>query len=189
VSPDFAPLDLLLPIAFAVPLLLLLTSTCSVHATVAPTSLDPLDTNNESIRSKMVDWAIVLRPVGNLRDALSRARRQPDGGQLSFNHSRYGPLVDKPIVVSVETKPEGENLQHAYVQLAVWASAHLTRLRQLLADTVASTAGDTAAAPIILPHIPVLIAQGSQWSFLFASRDLQGRTVSHPVIHLSRSTN
>lgn len=141
-----------------------------VHATVAPTSLNPLGTNNETIRGNMVDWAIVLRPIGSLRGALSCVRRHPDGGQLSFNHSRYGPLVDKPIVVSIETKPEGENLQQAYVQLAVWASAHMNRLRQLLTDT------NAAATATLLPHLPLLVAQGSQWSFLIASRDADGTT-------------
>lgn len=159
--------------------LLLLTNTPSVHARIAPTSLVPLDAYSESIRSKMVDWAVVLRPVGNLDGALARGRRLPDGGQLSFNHSRYGPLVDKPIVVSIETKPEGENLQQAYVQLAVWASSHLNRLRQLLADADAPAA-ETAASHV-LPHLPLLIAQGSQWSFLFACRQADGTTVSNLV--------
>ncbi|KAG9738132.1 hypothetical protein KCU59_g9116, partial [Aureobasidium melanogenum] len=151
-----------------------------VHARIAPTSLVPLDAYNESIRSKMVDWAVVLRPVGNLDGALARGRRLPDGGQLSFNHSRYGPLVDKPIVVSIETKPEGENLQQAYVQLAVWASSHLNRLRQLLTDADAPAA-ETAASHV-LPHLPLLIAQGSQWSFLFACRQADGTTHIHAKI-------
>jgi hypothetical protein len=130
----------------------------------------------------MVDWAIVLRPVGNLRGALSRVRQHADGGQLSFNHTRHGPLIDKPIVVSVETKPEGENLQQAYVQLAVWASAHMNLLRQLLIDAaITSTVTVDVADGTILPHLPLLIAQGSQWSFLFASRQADGTTVSHPI--------
>lgn len=108
----------------------------------------------------MVDWAIVLRPVGNLRGALSRARPHSDGSQLSFNHTRHGPLIDKPIVVSVETKPEGENLQQAYFRLAIWASAHTNLLRQLLTDAATSpttTAADVAAGTV-LPHLPLLIA-------------------------------
>lgn len=82
-------------------------------------------------------------------------------------------MVDKPIVISIETKPEGENLQQAYVQLAVWTSAHMNRLRQLLTDT------NAAATAAVLPHLSLLVAQGSQWSFLIASRDADGTTVSH----------
>ncbi|KAH0358738.1 hypothetical protein KCU65_g10188, partial [Aureobasidium melanogenum] len=110
----------------------------------------------------MVDWAVVLRPVGNLDGTLARGRRLPDGGQLSFNHSRYGPLVDKPIV------------------LAVWASSHLNRLRQLLTDADALAA--EMAASHVLPHLPLLIAQGSQWSFLFACRQADGTTHIHAKI-------
>jgi hypothetical protein len=133
----------------------------------------------------MVDWAIVLRPVGNLRGALSRMRQQPDGGQLSFNHSRHGPLVDKPIAVSVETKPEGENLQQAYIQLAVWASAHMNLLSQLSTDSASSNPTDVVTITA-LPLLPLLIAQGSHWSFLFASRQADGTTVSHLVESLGR---
>jgi hypothetical protein len=117
-----------------------------------------------------VDWAIVLRPIGNL----------PDRGQLSFNHTRYGLLVDNPIVVGVVTKPEGENLQQAHVQLAVWASAHLNLLCQLLTDSASSDPTDVVTVTA-LPFFPLLIAQGSQWSFLFASRQADGTTVSHHV--------
>jgi hypothetical protein len=108
---------------------------------MSPASLIPLDANNESIRSKMVDWAIVLRPIGNL----------PDRGQLSFNHTRYGLLVDNPIVVGVVTKPEGENIQQAYVELAVWASAHFDFLCQLLTNSASSGPTDVVAGTA-LPH-------------------------------------
>ncbi|KAH0172586.1 hypothetical protein KCU67_g1671, partial [Aureobasidium melanogenum] len=123
----------------------------------------------------MVDWPGVLGPVGNPRGAFSRATRQPDVGQLSFNHSRYGPWVDRPIVISVETMHEGENIQQAYIQLAVWASAHMNFLCQVSADAASVTASEVAAG-IVLPPLPLLIAQSSQWSFLFASRQADGTT-------------
>ena len=119
----------------------------SVHATISPASLLPLGANNVSARSKMVDWAVVLRPVGALGGALARARQRPDGEERFFNHSRYRSLIDKPIVISVETKPEGEDIQQAYLQLAVWACAHMNFLSQLLADT--------ASSAVDLPHLPL----------------------------------
>jgi hypothetical protein len=156
--------------------LLLLTVTSSRSATITPTLLVPLDANNGTIRSETVDWAIVLRAVGNL----------PDRGQLSLNHTRYDLLVDDPIVVGVVTKPEGENIQQAYVQLAVWASAHMNLLHQLLTDSASS--GPTGVVPgTALPLLPLLIAQGSQWSFLFASRQVDGTTVGH-LVQLVRKT-
>jgi hypothetical protein len=116
--------------------------------------------NNESVGSKLVDWAVVLRPVGDLRGALRRARPQPDGGQLSLNHSRWRSLVNKPIAVSVETKSEGVDIQQAYVQLAVWATAHMNFLCQLLTGSAASFPADIATGTT-LPHLPLLIVQGS----------------------------
>jgi hypothetical protein len=118
----------------------------------------------------MVDFAIVLRPNEKLASALPLTGGYIDGGVRSFNHTRYGPLTNKPIVVSIETKPEGESLQEAEIQLAVWAAAHLSRLRDLLDESKAEMTG--------LPWLPLLIAQGPQWYFLFASRSAAGTTVS-----------
>ncbi|KAH0182534.1 hypothetical protein KCV03_g10291, partial [Aureobasidium melanogenum] len=116
----------------------------------------------------MVDFAIVFRPDDRLTSALPLTGRYIDGGVQSFNHTRYGPLTNKPIVVSIETKPEGESLREAEVQLAVWAAAHFTRLRDLLDESKAETTD--------LPWLPLLIAQGPQWYFLFASRSAAGTT-------------
>ncbi|KEQ74334.1 hypothetical protein M436DRAFT_43478 [Aureobasidium namibiae CBS 147.97] len=122
----------------------------------------------------MVDWAVVLRPVGALGGALARARQQPDGDERFFNHSRYRSLIDKPFAISVETKPEGEDIRQAYIQLAVWTSTHMNFLSQLL--------GDTASSAKNLPHLPLLIVQGSLWSFLCASRKADGSTDIHTKI-------
>jgi hypothetical protein len=118
----------------------------------------------------MVDFAIVLHPNEKLASALPLTDEYIDGGMRSFNHTRYGPLTNKPIVVSIETKSEGESLQEAEVQLAVWAAAHLSRLRDLLDESKTETTD--------LPWLPLLIAQGPQWYFLFASRSNAGTTVS-----------
>ena len=106
----------------------------------------------------MIDFAIVLCSNEKLASALPLTGRYVDGGVRSnFNRTRHGPLTNKPIVVSIETKPEGESLQEAEIQLAVWAAAHLSRLRDLLDETQST-------------DLPLLIAQGPQWYFLFASR-------------------
>jgi hypothetical protein len=118
----------------------------------------------------MVDFALVLRPKEKLASALPLTGECIDGGVRSFNHTGYGPLIDKPIVVSIETKSEGESLQEAEVRLAVWAAAHLSRLRDLLDESKTETND--------LPWLPLLIAQGPQWYFLFTSRSGAGTTVS-----------
>jgi hypothetical protein len=118
----------------------------------------------------MVDFAIVLRPNEKLASALPLTGEYVDGGVRSFNHTRFGPLTNEPIVVSIETKPEGESLQEAENQLAVWAAANLSRLRDLLDESKTETTD--------IPWLPLLLAQGPQWYFLFASRSGAGTTVS-----------
>lgn len=142
----------------------------SVHATISPSLLNPASQDSQPSRSKMVDFAIVLHPDDGLTSALPLTGRYIDGGVQSFNHTRYGPLTNKPIVVSIETKPEGESLREAEVRLAVWVAAHFTRLRGLLDESMVETTD--------LPWLPLLIAQGPQWYFLFASRSAAGTTVS-----------
>ena len=117
----------------------------------------------------MVDFAIVLRPNEKLASALPLTGRYIDGGVRSFHHTRYGPVTNKPIVVSVEAKPEGESLQKAEIRLAVWAAAHLSRLRGLLDESKAESTD--------LPWLSLLIAQGPQWYFRFVSRSAAGTTV------------
>jgi hypothetical protein len=93
---------------------------------------------------------------------------------------RWRSLVNKPIAVSVETKPGGVDIQQAYVQLAVWATAHMNLLCQLLTGSASPVPADIAT-DTALPHLPLLIVQGSDWSFLFASRQTDGTTVRHIV--------
>jgi len=101
--------------------------------------LNPASLEGQPIRNNMVDFAIVLCPNEKLTFALPLTGRYTNGGVRSFNHTRYGPLTTKPIVVSIGMKPEGESLQEAEIQLAVWAAAHLSRLRDLLDESKAQS--------------------------------------------------
>ncbi|THX00407.1 hypothetical protein D6D18_04539 [Aureobasidium pullulans] len=116
----------------------------------------------------MVDFALVLRPNEKLASALPLTGEYIDGGVRSFNHTRYGPSTIRPIVVSFGIKSKGESLQEAEVQLAMWTAAHLSRLRDLLDESKIETTD--------LPWLPLLVAQGLQWYFLFASRSDAGTT-------------
>ncbi|KAG9511617.1 hypothetical protein KCV07_g10050, partial [Aureobasidium melanogenum] len=80
--------------------------------------MNPASQEGQPIRSKMVDFAIVLHPNEKLASALPLTDRYTDGGVRSFQ-TIYGPLTNKPIVVSIETKPESESLQEAEMELAV----------------------------------------------------------------------
>ncbi|GAB7357753.1 hypothetical protein MBLNU459_g0404t3 [Dothideomycetes sp. NU459] len=119
--------------------------------------------------TRLVDYAIALNTDGKLSTALERLPLSSDGGVRSLNHTRDASLVDKPLVVSIETKSEGGNLHEAQVQLGVWAAAHLTRLDELLRHRNSSVVANP-------PWLPLLIAQGPQWYFLFARRTTEGKT-------------
>lgn len=41
------------------------------------------------------------------------------------------PLIDKPMVLSMETKQQGQSLNEDRTQLSLWSCAHLNRLEEL----------------------------------------------------------
>jgi hypothetical protein len=116
------------------------------------------------------DFAIVLRPDDKLGSALPSTSRYANGSVLSFDQTRYGPIINKPITLSIEIKTEGESLQKAEIQLAIWVAAHLTRVRDLLDESKSGSTG--------LTWLFLLIARGPQWHFLFVSRRAAGTTAS-----------
>lgn len=117
----------------------------------------------------MVDFAIILQRDGALRTAFNRVPANRDGFR-SFNHTSHEPIVDTPIAVSIETKRAGEGLKEAETQLGIWAAAHYNRLEELIAGS-----GRNAGNP--LPYLPLLLAQGPEWSFMLAWRDQSRTTV------------
>jgi hypothetical protein len=98
------------------------------------------------------------------------------GGTKSLNHTQNETLLDSPIVISIETKPEQGDLIGAHVQLAVWAAAHLNRLEELirLSKTDAK-----------LPWLPLLLVHGPKWFLLFARRNTDDKTVSKSSLYPS----
>ncbi|GAB7354877.1 hypothetical protein MBLNU459_g5519t2 [Dothideomycetes sp. NU459] len=138
-----------------------------VDARVRPVSPSPDIEEVQPIRSKMVDFAIVLQPSDELRHAFIHVRRRNDDKVRSFNHTYYDPVLDKPIVVSMVTESEWGGLVGSYNRLAVWAAAHLSRLEELIGDKDCS---------YTLPFLPCLLARDSRYYLLYADGPVHGAT-------------
>jgi hypothetical protein len=143
----------------------------STHATVSPSSLLPATQDGRTVGSKLVDFAVTLARNDKLSTALSNLPQPRDGDVRSLNHTRFETLIDRPIAISIETKPEGGDSRHAETQLAIWVAAHLSHLEQLASQAETGTS-------VILPWLPLLIAVGPRWYFLCAQRTEDGKTVS-----------
>ncbi|KXS96109.1 hypothetical protein AC578_7766 [Pseudocercospora eumusae] len=119
--------------------------------------------------SKMVDFAILLQYQDG--DALSSAYRslQPaEDNTHYFNHSSSQPTARNPMVISIETKQAGTGGTSAKLQLRVWAAAQMAWLAEVRRLPL--------SASIVRIHVPLLVAEGSQWSWFFAIGELDAST-------------
>ncbi|KAL8711530.1 MAG: hypothetical protein Q9225_007095 [Loekoesia sp. 1 TL-2023] len=126
-------------------------------ARITDTSLLPgITANATKSQSKMVDFAMVVRPSKDLEKRIKQRIR--DTGKISINHTDAAYLLYQPIGVSIETKRAGIDEPTAKNQLATWVFAHFEKLEQL-------RHGD---AP--LPYLPLVMIQGHGWKFLIAHK-------------------
>ena len=153
-------------------LLLSLTCEMSIHRSsigstnVTTAQLNPrfkptLDIAQAPLPGKVVDFVFFLEPSDITRKQFGSLPWEPSHGR-DFNHTLHGPIADRPIVISMETKREGEGRATARAQLHIWVASHFNRLREL--------AGDNEAE---LPLLPLLLTQGPICSFSLAQHRLE----------------
>ncbi|KAF4499875.1 hypothetical protein FAGAP_3875 [Fusarium agapanthi] len=128
-----------------------------------------------SSTAKMVDFCLYLNPTDS--PALQAlGRRTPT---LTVNHTDFAPLQLSPIVLSIETKRPGKELDAAQLQMGVWHAAQWAFLRSVIGLTPQPL---TAEEEILrsqkanevlgqLGFIPGIIVQGHRWLFVFSTLD------------------
>ncbi|KAL9562718.1 hypothetical protein ACKAV7_013282 [Fusarium commune] len=126
-----------------------------------------------SSTAKMVDFCLYLKPTDS--PALQAlGRRTPT---LTVNHTDFAPLQLSPIVLSIETKRPGKELDAAQLQMGVWHAAQWAFLRSVIGLTPQPL---TAEEEILrsqkandvlgqLGFIPGIIVQGHRWLFVFST--------------------
>lgn len=152
--------------------LLSLTCELSIHRSsigstnVTTAQLNPrfkptLDVAQAPLPGKVVDFVFFLEPSDVTRSHFKGLPWEPSHGH-DFNHTLHGPIADRPIVISMETKREGEGRATARAQLHIWVASHFNRLRELANDNEAE-----------LPLLPLLLTQGPICSFWLAQHRLE----------------
>jgi hypothetical protein len=145
------------------------------HATICPSFLPASHSTGQTQSARIVDFTINLCPGVDPKSEMHRAivaqvSNQP-ADTRTVNHTLYGPLRFKPCTTAIETKASSNNSDDGIVQLALWASAHLTRLRRL-----ARNKDDYKAITL-----PLIRTAGHYWYFLYAveSWDLDEQQQEH----------
>ncbi|KLO91936.1 uncharacterized protein LW93_14832 [Fusarium fujikuroi] len=126
-----------------------------------------------SSTAKMVDFCLYLNPTDS--PALQAlGRRTPT---LTVNHTDFAPLQLSPIVLSIETKRPGKELDAAQLQMGVWHAAQWAFLRSVIGLTPEPLTAEEEilrnqkATDVLgqLGFIPGIIVQGHRWLFVFST--------------------
>ncbi|KAK6388184.1 hypothetical protein LTR81_027220, partial [Elasticomyces elasticus] len=112
---------------------------------------------------KVIDFVFFLEPSVVIERAFGDLPWETNHGH-DFNHTLYGPIANRPIAISMETKREGEGQATGRAQLEIWVAAHFNRLQEISCDEA-----------VEFPFLPLLLTQVPVWSLLFAHRQREGQ--------------
>jgi hypothetical protein len=130
---------------------------------------------SEGLPNKIVDYVLASAHFADntsphVKSALARQASSARGSSETINHFAYQPTWNKPAAVSIEVKTVDNSESEANIQVAVWAAAQFTRLRQLT--------GQPSDEPVGLT-LPLIVVYGSTWNLLLAV-DMADQIVSFP---------
>jgi hypothetical protein len=121
----------------------------------------------------MVDFCLYLNTTDSYA-LQALGRRTPT---LTVNHTDFAPLQLSPIVLSIETKRPGKELDAAQLQMGVWHAAQWAFLRSVIGLTPQPLTAEEEvqrkqkANDVLgqLGFIPGIIVQGHRWLFVFST--------------------
>jgi len=103
------------------------------------------------MQTKLVDFAVYLRSEASEEERILQVIAKFPSDAQSINQTQYAPLRQRPIAISIETKPPFTGGETADVQLSIWAGAGLMKLTQLL---------ELQGKDSEIPALPVLTFHG-----------------------------
>lgn len=127
----------------------------------------------KKIKSKLVDFAMAIRPTEDLLDRINDLLGKTDS--LSINHTDARCLRRKPIGLRIKTGRDGKDEFESNIKLGVWVSAQFARMSQL-------NHGNED-----LPLLPLLMIQGHQWAFMIAHKVNATRIVIYRDLSLEET--
>ncbi|KAI3320960.1 hypothetical protein HD806DRAFT_524313 [Xylariaceae sp. AK1471] len=110
---------------------------------------------------KMVDFALVLRPDGQLQQLIAQFLARPDSDD-TINQTLYPPLTTRPAPVFIETKGPGGTPEAANVQLSIWVAAWHERIHSIMGLRGTKSLTDRVIT------LPVIEVMSGVWHLLFA---------------------
>ncbi|KAK5732275.1 hypothetical protein LTS12_027154, partial [Elasticomyces elasticus] len=123
-------------------------STNVTTARLNPRFKPAVELTQPPLPGKVTDFVFFLEPSDVIERAFGDLPWETNHGH-DFNHTLYGPIANRPIAISMETKREGEGQTTGRAQLEIWVAAHFNRLQEIACDGAEE-----------LPFLPLLLTQG-----------------------------
>ena len=163
-----------------------LLSTPILHSTTARPHKPWLP---ESSGAKAIDFC-VYAGYDDSQDKITAVERLcAHTATLTANHTDFLPLQRRPIILSIETKIFGGELNAAQLQMGVWHGAQWNFLRSAVIATIksrkqplppwddAEVEREADGVMARLPFIPRIIVWGHSWSLVLSTREKARRCV------------
>ena len=124
----------------------------STSARIAPKGLARRLISGEEMASKMVDYAVIIKPDNDLEKRITRTLASFKADEHNINQTDYSPVRFAPFIFSVEAKVPFSGGQTSDIQHMAWYDAGGTKIQQLLEKN--------GKKNVKIPTIPVLSAHG-----------------------------
>lgn len=131
-------------------------STNVTTARLNPRFKPVVDLTQQPLPGKVIGFVFFLEPSDVIEKAFGGLPWETNHDH-DFNHTLHGPIANRPVAISMETKREGEGQTTGRAQLDIWVAAHSNRLQEIASDEAKE-----------LPFLPLLLTQGPVWVLLFA---------------------
>ncbi|KAJ4152180.1 hypothetical protein NW765_017689 [Fusarium oxysporum] len=137
-----------------------LTRDILTHARISKPFVPEMQANSyyNFAASKMIDWAIRVRPSPNTSEQIRKVLSGLPDDQRSINQTTYGPVRFDPIAVSIETKIAIGAIEEARLQLGLWVAAWHQRV---------STLSQSVGSGHIIT-LPLILVMEHEWHLLLA---------------------
>ncbi|KAK3613281.1 hypothetical protein LTR56_027978, partial [Elasticomyces elasticus] len=88
------------------------------------------DPSRGPLLGNVIDFVFFLEPTSNRERAFGDLPWEPSHGR-DFNHTLHRHIANRPIMISMETKREGEGQIIGRAQLEIWVTAQFNRLQEM----------------------------------------------------------
>lgn len=125
-------------------------------------------TESSSFQTKLIDYCMHVEPSSPVQPALRSVLNALPPDQATVNQTMYGPVAERPIFVSIETKVSQSSEEEGKAQLGIWTDAGDRRVRSLRDFTMPPDLQGLDDSNWTRIPEPLLLVSGHHWDLYLA---------------------